>query len=318
MKLISALLIAVLVSFSSETVCAYLFKNSARHKLWQDGPKDKKDNKKGNKKKEKKKPGDKKENTKPAASDSKITALQTWTMPTELTEISGMVFIDDHKLACIQDESGIIYTYNLVTKKIESRLTFAAAGDFEDIAYGDGKYFVLRADGAIYEVSPAEGSKPFIHNTGFTIEQDCEGMVFSKQSGQLLIVLKGKDPLSTKKGVYAYDFKSRKLIENPVSTINLEDKGLVDLKKKSDAVQSRFEPSSIAIDPKTNDFYITNGGKASLMVLSVNSEIKIVTPLDRSVFPQAEGVAFSNTGELYISSEGVKGEGVIVKCKLNN
>ncbi len=48
-----------------------------------------------------------------------------WTMPKELKEISANVFVDDIRMACIQDNDGIIYIYNLQTENIDEQIPFA-------------------------------------------------------------------------------------------------------------------------------------------------------------------------------------------------
>ena len=38
---------------------------------------------------------------------------KSWELPDKLIEISGLSFIDEYTLACIQDEKGNIYIFNL-------------------------------------------------------------------------------------------------------------------------------------------------------------------------------------------------------------
>ena len=78
-----------------------------------------------------------------------------WELPFELKEISGMAAIDDNTIACIQDESGIIFKYGLEEDKIIETLKFGKSGDYEGIALKDNIFYILRSDGRIYKVDPA-------------------------------------------------------------------------------------------------------------------------------------------------------------------
>ncbi|HUH29327.1 MAG TPA: hypothetical protein VLZ86_13970, partial [Gelidibacter sp.] len=80
------------------------------------------------------------------------TISETWKLPAELNEISGIVWIDDHTLACVQDENGVIYLYDLDEKSITEEIPFAGNGDYEGIALHDSNLYVMQSDGLLYEI----------------------------------------------------------------------------------------------------------------------------------------------------------------------
>ncbi|MCE3280799.1 MAG: hypothetical protein K0S44_2990 [Bacteroidetes bacterium] len=57
-----------------------------------------------------------------------------WIMPKELNEISGISFVDEDLLACVQDEKGTIYLFDLERNLITKRIKFSGKGDYEAIA----------------------------------------------------------------------------------------------------------------------------------------------------------------------------------------
>ena len=75
-----------------------------------------------------------------------------WDLSDRLEEISGMDFIDDERMAAIQDEEGIIFIYNLNSKKIEQEIKFGKSGDYEGLAIAGNDAFVMRSDGVLFEV----------------------------------------------------------------------------------------------------------------------------------------------------------------------
>src|SRR5512136_1802264 len=74
-------------------------------------------------------------------------------LPDILHEVSGIVCIDSSTIACVQDEKGTLYFYNLADKKILSELKFFSKGDYEGIARVFDTIFVLRSDGLLIEIS---------------------------------------------------------------------------------------------------------------------------------------------------------------------
>src|SRR5687767_14523227 len=120
---------------------------------------------KDEKKKGKDKKKDKKDN-KADNSTGNIPVSETWEMPAVLTEISGITWYAENKIAAVQDESGVIFIYNLLEKKVEKEIPFAGKGDYEGIAMVKNIFYVLRSDGTVIEVS--ENGKSKQHDTPLT------------------------------------------------------------------------------------------------------------------------------------------------------
>ena len=58
--------------------------------------------------------------------------ITTWELPDALEEVSGLSWIGDQKLTAIEDESGLIYIYDLAEKRIERIIEFGDDGDWGD------------------------------------------------------------------------------------------------------------------------------------------------------------------------------------------
>ncbi|MES2704377.1 MAG: SdiA-regulated domain-containing protein [Bacteroidota bacterium] len=244
-----------------------------------------------------------------------ITVVEKWEMPPELTEISANVFIDADRVACIQDNDAIIYLYNLRSKKVERNISFGAAGDYEGLAIVNTTYYVLRADGELFEVKLSASGEPMVkqYNLPLEIENDTEPMFYDKAKDRLLIGVKEKDPSGGPgKGIYSFDLKTKKMTLDPVFMLtgannnsNAERSG----KKKG---KGSIKPSEIAISPKTGDIYVLNGPKSQFIIADPSGKIKTTIQLDEAIFPQPEGMCFSPSGELYISSEGKNNSKAII------
>lgn len=77
-----------------------------------------------------------------------------------------------------------------------------------------------------------------------------------------------------------------------------------------------FQPSSLSVHPTNGDIYITDGPKGNLVILDGSGKVKELIALGTKEFPQAEGVTFSDSGQMYISTEGKKDPGAIMLVEL--
>ena len=81
----------------------------------------------------------------PGSPDIRI--LEKHDVPGILREISAIVYLDENRFACVQDELGTIFIYNTETQKIEKEIEFAGPGDYEGLAIVNETAYVLRSDG---------------------------------------------------------------------------------------------------------------------------------------------------------------------------
>ena len=79
----------------------------------------------------------------PRLEKENYTIIRKWEMPKELDEISGITWAGENKIACVQDEEGIIFIYNLTSSLVEKTINFSKAGDYEGLAIIDSTAYVL-------------------------------------------------------------------------------------------------------------------------------------------------------------------------------
>jgi len=257
---------------------------------------------------------------------------QTWKLPDRLIEISGLSYIDKYRLACIQDEKGNIYIFNLLTGDVERKIDFGENGDYEDIEIVKNDAWVLKSNGTLYKVKNyLDENEDDVEKypTILTKKNDAEGLCYDPSSKQLLIGCKGHPFYDGKKGkdfkaVYRYNMKTNLLDLEPYLLINLDF--IKDLKDYNTLTQwgvellanldqakgdLTFQPSALAIHPITRDIYILASVGNLLMVYSPEKKIQTIIHLDTKIHPQPEGICFSPDGKLYISNEGKKNSGRI-------
>jgi DNA-binding beta-propeller fold protein YncE len=255
----------------------------------------------------------------PGSANAAITIIRKWNMPKELTEISGLSYIDDKRFACVQDELGKIFIYNIASSSVEKEIPFGTTGDYEGLAVVGETVWVLRADGKLYEVSNINTTKPSVkeHTTHLTMKQDSEGLCFDKKNNRLLIAIKGAE-LSTEdyKGIYAFDLVTKKMDQKPVFKIDLMNK-VFESNGTGKKKKGSINPSGIAIQPINGDMYITDGRNAKLLITDAAGKIKSLYQLNTNEFAQPEGISFNAAGDLFIANEGTKQPGNILQVKID-
>ena len=233
----------------------------------------------------------------------------SWEMPKKLVEISGISILDFPHILCINDEEGKLYEYNLETKEVEDTYKFGKDGDYEDLAINGNIVYVLKSNGTIYKIKNFKTDpKVETYNTFLSGKHDTEGLYFDKAGNRLLIACKEEVEIDgdDKNVIYEFDLETNTLDKTPAFSIEKED---FTFKKK----KHHFAPSGLAIHPKTQTLYIISSVGKLMVEMSQEGDILNKYSLDYSEFTQPEGIFFTDNGDLFISNEGKKGKGNILK-----
>lgn len=247
-------------------------------------------------------------NSKITAGIDNYTIAESWELPAELNEISGIVWVDHHTLACVQDENGMIYIYDLDERAIVDQIPFAGNGDYEGIALNKNDLYVMQSDGLLFEIKNWRATNKVIssHKTGFKYSNNMESLTYSIKNNVLMTAPKDKDSSEDFKGIYNISLSSKTAnINKPTHKIDMNADLLKDYRGKK--LSKTFSPSEIAIHPKTNEIYVLEGKNPKLLILNTDGTLKTLYKLDEINFPQPEGMTFSEDGDLYISNEAANG-----------
>lgn len=250
--------------------------------------------------------------------------VQKWPLPNRLDEISGIVWIRDNKLACVEDEDGIIFTYDLNESKIISQREFAGSGDFEAITIKDGYYWIAESNGKIYKLPLEESSSaisPEIFETGFEYRNNIEGLT-ATSDGKLLISVKDHNlnPESDEqdeksKAVYTYDPATRKLNPDPAFRISISDTIFKRVHTHEDF--RKWRPTDLQFHPLSGDIYIIDSEIPKVLVLNKDGRIKKMHLLNPADFLQPEGICFSPSGRVFIANEAKGSDASLVEVKFH-
>ncbi len=247
--------------------------------------------------------------------------ISTLVLPPILHEISGLTIMDSVSIACIQDEDGILFLYDINNNTIRQQYTFGVKGDYEGITKVGNVLYVLRSDGVLFEISNYLSGKIKVKTYASGVPaMNSEGLCYDSLNNRLLIGAKGrinKDLINKdKRFIYAFDLVTKALHKEPlfnfnINTINTFAKNSSIILPKRTAkngkvIETGFKlnTSEIAIHPRTKQLYVLSATDHSLFIFNMNGSIEKIEQLNPVLFNKAEGLSFFHNGDLLISNEG--------------
>lgn len=251
-------------------------------------------------------------------------------LPGILHEISGITNIDSETFACVQDEDGIVFFYNVDKNEITRSIDFHDEGDYEDICKVNSSLYILRSDGVLFEISNFEWESFQIskHKTDIPAINN-EGLCYDLENNRLLIACKSKigkgKEFKDLRAIYAFDLDTKLLSDKPVFEFNINDieafaeKHNIELaektKKNGDKKKSsiKFRPSAICINPVTKNLFLLSAVDHLLFVFNMNGKIENMVQLNPQIFSQAEGITFLENGDMFITNEGQDGSPNLIR-----
>lgn len=247
-------------------------------------------------------------------------------LPAILLEISDITTMNDSVIACVQDELGILFLYNINSRVIVLQDSFYVNGDYEGITKVKDNIYVLQSDGKLIEINKPLSGHPQIniYTTGIPAKNN-EGLCYNEVTNQLLIASKSKSgkgsELKDKRMIYAFDLNEHKLANEPLYEINTVDikTALYKNKKQKDTLQYadvKLKPSAIAINPVNGKLYMLSAASHLFCIIN-NGKVEYAQELDPVLFNKSEGICFLSNGDMIISNEGQSGPATLLYFKYN-
>jgi len=246
---------------------------------------------------------------------------KSFILPDTLREISGLALIDTISFACVQDENGILFIYDVIENRIRKQYNFNVNGDYEEITKVGNEFYILRSDGVLFEIKNFESTTFKVHSfkTGIPATNN-EGLCYDPSRNRLLVACKGKIGKGTeckdRRVIYGFDLKTKKLSKEPVFDFNIQvirqfmDDHEITVPGRGVQKGRKFVPllkfniSAICIHPKTKQLYVLSASDHMLFIFSMDGDIEHVEPLDPVLFNKPEGITFFENGDMLISNEG--------------
>ncbi|HMX40538.1 MAG TPA: SdiA-regulated domain-containing protein [Saprospiraceae bacterium] len=238
-----------------------------------------------------------------------------------LQEISGLSPTQEPGVfLAIADEKGeIFFIDGNGGGAIYTRVQFRDRGDFEGVEKVDKKMYAIKSDGDLYEISKWKNGNPEVKvfDTPLNKTDDVEGLGYDPMRKSLLVACKGNPESDSLRGIFAFSIEKNEMDPKPVYVIDPKEINRLLPYDGDDKGGRFFSPSGVAVHPKTHDIYVISTALKRLAILDHDTgKIRHAVRLDKRILPQPEGIAFDAEGNLFLSSEGKKGEGMLLRFDL--
>lgn len=237
----------------------------------------------------------------PAAWDT--TVIARWIMPSSLSEISGLALTPDGRLLTHGDENGTVYELDYRHGTIVKQFYLGASpvpGDFEGIALGGGRLYLMTSNGKIYESfegNDGEHVSYTVHDTRLGHECEMEGLAYDADRQQLLIPCKhvhqdkyDDDVVVYRLGIHGAGRDELEMLKIPQKTVSQGQKW------------KKFHPSAIEVVPGTGDYLLVSSLESAMALVSPDGALRWVRDLPPG-HEQCEGVTVTPDGLLVLSDE---------------
>lgn len=231
---------------------------------------------------------------------------QVLVLSKDLVEISGLFYMDNGKIAAINDEEGKIFLINPADGSFES-FKFGHKRDYEDVVRVDSFYYVLESNGNIHKV-PVFGGPGIENEYEFFQDKHIEFESLYVGADPKKIILVSKREIDKKILAFTFDITTNTFSNDPLYSIAL--KHVHTLLKDNVA---EFKPSAAAIHPRLNKLFIIASVGKVLIECTPEGVVEKVYRLNPDQFNQPEGITFAPNGDMFISNEGGSGKATLLK-----
>jgi hypothetical protein len=251
-----------------------------------------------------------------------------YTLPMVLQEVSGLTAINASTVACIQDEYGIVFFYDLNGSKIDRTLVFGTEGDYEDVERAGGTLYVIRSDELLVEITNFVSEDFEVTSYPAKVPRsNIEALCYDRNNDWLLITPRDVSNDEDARFIYAFDRITDKVLEEPVISLDIKQIEKFandnDVKVPMKGTKGKKKPdinlkiSAMAINPVTHKLFVLDGPERLLLVFDLNGKIEWLERLDKDLFPQAEGITFLVNNDMIISNEGRGKEATLLRYSYN-
>ena len=253
-----------------------------------------------------------------------LRANRTLSLPVELDDIAGLSLSPDGRsLIALNYKDGDIYYIDKWSGEFENSIRFKHRGKYKGIEAVRSDVFIVKENGSIVHVTELGADKPKTKtfDTPLNAKFAVHGLTYHPIRNELLLACQGNDgdqAFDDSKSIYVFDLDSEELFRQPMFLI--EDRDVFAYLNQyrppieegdelfyTPPVDKPFEPSAIAIHPRTDELFMVSASSMVLVILSEDGRLLHAERLDPFLFNEPEGMCFDLDGTLYISSKGGRG-----------
>jgi uncharacterized protein YjiK len=226
-----------------------------------------------------------------------------WKLPDRLREISGLALDGEERLFAVTDEEAIIYELDYSTGRLVKAFALGdpvVRGDFEGIAWLDGRFWLMTSRGDLYSAREgADGEKVPFEKFDTDLKDECEFEGLAEIDSRKALALLCKD---------AKKHRKLRVFEWRIAERELTDEGGFRLPKDDieDAIDHKsVSPSGLVMDPQSGNWLVLAARQHALFELDADGNfVGVIMMLDEQRHRQAEGIEVTSDGRLLVADEG--------------
>lgn len=228
--------------------------------------------------------------------DPRAAAVSRHELAGALREVSGLAVTTEGRVFAHNDERAEIHELDPATGQRLRRFGLGRdelTGDFEGLAWAEGRFFLISSDGTLHEFPEAlDGERVEYrrHETGLGSVCDVEGLAFDARTRALLIACKTMYEDGAP-AIYAFELAGMSLERAPRYTIRLPDGG-------------ELNPSGIVVHGRSGRLLLVAARQRLLIEMDRNGSVLATRELERRTHRQPEGIELLPDGSLVIADEG--------------
>ena len=225
----------------------------------------------------------------------------------KMNEISGIFFLKgENSMLAIADDKKKIYRLGTDGTVSDYYAPELPSADFEDVVMVDSVVYTLISNGTIIAISKTDtGLASVNYPFPSTDKNDFETLYYDSAAKGLVILCKSCAFEKGKKVRTAFRFNIaiKQFDRTPLYTIS--SKAVQDVLKDG---KIDFNPSALAIHPIEKRMYVLASSGNLLVVTDRKGKVEEAYRLNPALYPQAEGIAFAENGDMYVSNEAKLGK----------
>ncbi len=239
-------------------------------------------------------------------------AAEQHSLPAALREVSGFTATPDGRIFAHGDESATIAELDASSGAIRKLFTLgnpAERGDFEGIAFADGRIFLLTSTGVLYAAREGQANTAVAferYDTGAGQLCEMEGLAFDARAGRFLLPCKTPRRRELRGRVVVFSV--------PLKTLRIEQAPALSLpfsQLPAALRRSGVSLTSIEVVPGQDTWLLLSSQPAALIEVSSSGNLAGVEMLSPKRHPQAEALTFLRNRTILIADEGATGKATV-------
>ena len=251
-------------------------------------------------------------------------------LPMGIESFSDIAFLDSTILICLQEDKSSLVLFDLSSNQVSTPITINLPNKIIDFSRIDSTIILLDDQVQVHFLLPPYDSSSLVTENDILGNWKSAATCIHESTKRMFILTQNNfdvdNPVSN--SIYTYTISKRKLNEKALFDISISDIEMFAIENNIATPQNKFtdlsdslsqlifNPSAMAIHPKTNEIYILSSENRSIVVFNQFGEVQDLFFLDEKLVSNPKAMTFHPSGDLLISNSDLMSP-AIVRLKWN-